>query len=67
MATFQLNLDKAIADLNNMSDEDFDKPWTVRRGETGNVQLTQESVNTWLGFQSLVSSSRPAISLFAFA
>lgn len=30
---FQTNLDKAITDLSSMSDEDLDKPWTVRRGE----------------------------------
>lgn len=33
LATFQANLDKAIADLGAMTDEDFNKPWTVRRGE----------------------------------
>ena len=30
---FQTNLDKAIADLSSMSDNDFSKSWTVRRGE----------------------------------
>ena len=30
---FQTNLDKAIADLSIMSDDDFAKNWTVRRGE----------------------------------
>ena len=30
---FQTNLDNAIADLSNMSDDDFSKSWTVRRGE----------------------------------
>ena len=30
---FQTNLDKAIADLLAMTDEDFGKSWTVRRGE----------------------------------
>jgi uncharacterized damage-inducible protein DinB len=30
---FQTNLDKAIADLSNMNDDDFAKSWTVRRGE----------------------------------
>ena len=30
---FQTNLDKAIADLSSMSDDDFSKNWTVRRGE----------------------------------
>lgn len=30
---FQTNLDTAINDLSGMSDEDFNKTWTVRRGE----------------------------------
>jgi uncharacterized damage-inducible protein DinB len=30
---FQTNLDKAINDLSTMNDEDFNKIWTVRRGE----------------------------------
>ena len=30
---FQTNLDKAIGDLANMSDDDFSKKWIVRRGE----------------------------------
>lgn len=30
---FQTNLDEAINDLSSMSDEDFNKTWTVRRGE----------------------------------
>ena len=30
---FQEKLDKAIADLNTMQNEDFDKKWTLRRGE----------------------------------
>ena len=30
---FQTNLDKAIADLSGMNDDDFSKKWVVRRGE----------------------------------
>lgn len=30
---FQTNLDNAIKDLSTMSDDDFNKNWTVRRGE----------------------------------
>lgn len=33
MEIFQTNLDKAITDLSTMSDDDFSKNWTVRRGE----------------------------------
>lgn len=30
---FQTNLDEAMADLSSMSDDEFEKSWTVRRGE----------------------------------
>ena len=30
---FQINLDNALNDLAGMSDDDFNKIWTVRRGE----------------------------------
>ena len=30
---FQTNLDKAITDLSAMNDSDFEKNWTVKRGE----------------------------------
>jgi uncharacterized damage-inducible protein DinB len=33
LQVFQVNLDKAIADLEKMSDDDFNKTWTIRRGE----------------------------------
>lgn len=33
MSIFQEKLDKAIADLETMKDEDFDKKWIMRRGE----------------------------------
>jgi uncharacterized damage-inducible protein DinB len=33
MKLFQINLDNAINDLSAMSDEEFGKTWTVRRGE----------------------------------
>ena len=54
IATFQLHLDKAIADLNNMSDEDFNKPWTVRRGEQVMFSLPKKvSMRGW-AFNHLV-------------
>jgi uncharacterized damage-inducible protein DinB len=54
IAVFQLHLDKAIADLNNMSDEDFDKPWTVRRGEQVMFSLPKKvSMRGW-AFNHLV-------------
>src|SRR5215510_10436482 len=33
MKTFRDKLEQAISDLETMSDEDFNKTWTVRRGE----------------------------------
>jgi uncharacterized damage-inducible protein DinB len=33
MQMFQTNLDNAVSDLSVMTDEDFNKTWTVRRGE----------------------------------
>ena len=33
MQLFQTNLDIALQDLAGMADEDFNKPWVVRRGE----------------------------------
>jgi uncharacterized damage-inducible protein DinB len=40
---FQTNLDTAISDLDAMSDEDFDKIWTVRRGEQVMMQLPKKA------------------------
>lgn len=46
--TFQTNLDKAIADLNAMSDEDFEKLWTVRSGEHVMFSLPKKvSIRGW--------------------
>jgi len=33
LGIFQTTLDKAIADLSNVSEDDLEKNWTVRRGE----------------------------------
>ncbi|HEX6170745.1 MAG TPA: DinB family protein [Chitinophagaceae bacterium] len=40
---FQTNLDKAITDLSTMSDDDFSKNWTVRRGEQV-MSVTQKKI-----------------------
>ena len=40
---FQTHLDKAISDLTAMTDEDFDKIWTVRRGEQVMMQLPKKA------------------------
>ena len=45
---FQTNLDNAIADLSAMTDEDFEKIWTVRRGEQVVYQLPKKiAVRGW--------------------
>ncbi|HEX2627721.1 MAG TPA: DinB family protein [Chitinophagaceae bacterium] len=45
---FQTNLDNAIADLSAMEDGDFEKIWTVRRGEQVVYQLPKKvAVRGW--------------------
>lgn len=50
---FQIHLDKAVADLLTMSDEDFAKSWTVRRGEQHLFSTPKKiSIRAW-GFNHL--------------
>jgi uncharacterized damage-inducible protein DinB len=51
---FQANLDKAIADLSAMSDEDFGKPWTVRRGEHVMFQIPKGAAIRGWGFSHMI-------------
>lgn len=45
---FQTNIDAAISDLASMSDEDFGKIWTVRRGEQVMSQLPKKvAIRAW--------------------
>jgi uncharacterized damage-inducible protein DinB len=45
---FRENLDNAITDLSKMTDEDFAKNWTVRRGEQVMFQLPKKiAVRGW--------------------
>ena len=45
---FQTTLDTSIADLSNMTDEDFAKNWTVRRGEQVMFSLSKKvSIRGW--------------------
>ena len=45
---FQTTLDKAIADLSTMNDEDLAKTWTVRRGDQVMFNTTKKiSVRSW--------------------
>ena len=45
---FQTHLDKANSDLSSMSDEDFDKIWTVRNGEQVNFQAPKKvAIRGW--------------------
>ena len=43
ISIFQTNLETAVNDLSLMTDEDFNKPWIVRRGEQVYVELRQKS------------------------
>lgn len=54
LATFQANLDKAIADLGAMTDEDFNRPWTVRRGEQVMFTLPKKVAIRGWAFNHLV-------------
>ena len=48
LQVFQTNLDNAISDLAAMSDDDFNKVWTVRRGEQIMMQLPKKvAVRGW--------------------
>jgi uncharacterized damage-inducible protein DinB len=45
---FQTNLDKAIDDLSAMSEEDFNKNWTVRRGEQVMFSIPKKvAIRSW--------------------
>jgi len=48
MDIFQTNLDNAINDLSGMTDEDFAKNWTVRRGEQVMFSIPKKvSIRNW--------------------
>lgn len=48
LALFQENLDNAMTDLSAMSDDDFNKTWTVRRGEQVMMQVPKKvAVRGW--------------------
>src|SRR4029079_10925781 len=54
MKTFQDKLNQAIADLESMSDEDFNKTWIVRRGDQMRRELPNKvSILSW-GFIHLI-------------
>ena len=45
---FQTNLDKAIADLSGMNDDDFSKKWIVRRGEQVMFDMSKKiAIRNW--------------------
>lgn len=54
MGIFQTKLDKAIADLESMGDEDFDKIWTVRNGDQMRRQLVKKAAIRGWGFSHLI-------------
>ena len=47
---FNTNLENAINDLSAMSDDDFNKTWTVRRGEQIMMQLPKKVAIRGWGF-----------------
>jgi uncharacterized damage-inducible protein DinB len=48
MEMFQSNLDNALADLAAMTEEDYQKIWTVRRGEQVMMQLPKKvAIRGW--------------------
>jgi uncharacterized damage-inducible protein DinB len=51
---FQTNLDNAIKDLSEMNDEDFSKPWNVRRGETVMFNIPKKVAIRNMAFNHLV-------------
>lgn len=54
MKHFQERLDTALADLDKMTDEDFMKIWTVRRGEQVFFNLPKVTAIRGWGFNHLV-------------
>ena len=67
MEIFQTNLDKAIADLSGINEEDLSQNWTVRRAEKVMFNTPKKSLDPELGDQSYDPSSRTVICLFAVA
>jgi uncharacterized damage-inducible protein DinB len=54
LSIFDEKLNKAINDLESMNDEDFNKIWTVRRGEQVMQQLPKKAAIRGWGFSHLV-------------
>ncbi|MEJ0104476.1 MAG: hypothetical protein WDO19_18765 [Bacteroidota bacterium] len=67
MQLFQAKLDEAIGHLSSMSDGDFDKNWTVRRGEQVMFNIPKKVAVRGLGFQSPGTSPGPALCIPSFA
>jgi uncharacterized damage-inducible protein DinB len=54
ITTFQDKLNKAIADLETMSDEDFKKTWIVRNGDKMRNELPKKVAIRGWGFSHLI-------------
>jgi uncharacterized damage-inducible protein DinB len=54
ITTFQEKLNKAIADLETMSDEDFNKTWIVRNGDKTRNELPKKVAIRGWGFSHLI-------------
>ena len=54
MDIFQTKLDKAIADLNTVNEEDFNKTWIVRNGDQMRREMPKKiAIRSW-GFSHLI-------------
>jgi uncharacterized damage-inducible protein DinB len=54
LTIFQDKLDKAISDLETMSDESFNKMWVVRRGDQMRNELPKKVAIRGWGFSHLI-------------
>ena len=54
MKTFEDKLQQAIADLETMSDEDFNKAWIVRRGDQMRREMPKKNAIRGWGFSHLI-------------
>jgi len=54
MKTFQEKLDKAITDLESMTDDDFNKIWIVRRGDQMRNEMQKRIAIRGWGFSHLI-------------
>src|ERR1043165_5792759 len=64
LKTFHDKLNQAIADLETMSDDDFNKTWIVRRGEQMRREMPKKIAIRGWGFSHLVHHRGPLSGFF---